>query len=191
MKKQSLLCFKSGILLLACLGLLGCNKPSGSPPFKTLTLSQHDLVESNNLFHIWLLLREGMGESDHFQSNLADFSFPQTNANLFVSPETANKPGDIKTIADWTDYIYIGNNTEQIPLAALVVSPPENYDGKYGIVLCVAGTIIKLPPEEIKAVLNKPWILDRTASTNNVEYMKQRIKINVPSKMRNQYPLQQ
>ncbi len=93
----------------------------------------------------------------------------------------------MRSVEEWTDYIYIGNAWEGIPRAVLVISPPQNHGGKYGYAVCVDGYITRLTEIQIRALVDEPWGLDTNASVSNINYLKKQIFVNVPKKWRRYY----
>src|SRR6266508_3005228 len=106
---------------------------------------------SNNLSQIYLILRRG----NILPKSLAEMGdpvnsklFSSVDSNLFVSPRNTSNSGSFRDIEDWTDFIYVGNLTDNVlQKAAMLISPDENHNDSYGVVLFVDGTILQLPPE--------------------------------------------
>ena len=88
----------------------------------------------------------------------------------------------METVEDWTDFIYVGNNTEQVPYAALIISPPENYHGDYGYLLTVDGVFLRLPAAQLRKVVEEPWLLATNTPPQNIDYLKRQIVLRVPKR---------
>ncbi|EEF62440.1 hypothetical protein [Pedosphaera parvula] len=144
-------------------------------------------VVSNNLRQIMFDLRDTMGDSDHFPHSFSGITVP-VDTNLFVCPGTGSRAGSLASIEERTDYIYAGNNTEQVPRAALIISPPENYDGKYGYVVCTGGEFFHLPPDQVRKLVEEPWLLATNTPAEIIDYMKQRVNVVVPKRFKASYP---
>lgn len=171
------------IISLSVFFLGGCGK---APKLSTQTkqLSANDLAVSNNLVEIWHLLQDATGESDHFPKRFSDLNLSAETAKLFVCPGTANRPGSLTNIEDWTDYIYVGDAWQAVPFAALVISPPENHQGKFGFVLCQGLIVLQLPPNQIRMLIKEPWLLATNTPSDNIDYLKQRMVVRVPKRLK-------
>jgi hypothetical protein len=168
-----------------CLLILGCAKQ----PFSGANIAQDtDLIVSNQFRQIYVQLRYAMDDSDHFPHSFAELNQLSVDKNLFVCPGTGSRATALATIEEWTDYIYIGNDTEQVPRAALVISPPENHRGEYGYVLFVDGVILRLPPDQVRMLVKEPWLLATNTPPDNVNYLKKRIAVHVPKRLQTFYP---
>lgn len=158
---------------------LAKNVPLGVLPMN----AQSDIIESNNLARIWAVLEDATRDGYRFPTNLLDVMvmFPDM-AKLFISPLAGAEPGDPRNIEDWTDYIYFGNATVDIQFEALIISPPQSYDGKYGYVLFVDGIIYKITPEMVKAILKEPWLFDKWSNESVIDATRRRLQLFVPPK---------
>ena len=168
-----------GLLLL----VVGCSKDS----FPRSDTSR-ETAFSNQLRQVYFQLRGEVGDGDHFPSNFVELGSSQLNGALFVCPETGNQPGTMDKIEDWSDFVYIGNNTEEIPDAPLIISPPENHDGKYGFVVFVDGVVSQLPAPQVRNLVKEPWLLITNTPEANIAYMKKRVTVFVPKKFKSLYP---
>jgi hypothetical protein len=177
--------FRTGLvfccLLLGAVGT-SCKRPGGWAPGGSIS---PDATVTNNLWQIWHLLEDIYTESDTFPKSLSQI--PAADSNLFVCPGTGSKPGPMATVEDWGDYIYIGGMPDGVPLAALIISPPENHNGKYGYVQCLAGRLVRLPPDEIRKLVSQPLLLDTNASPDGIAYVKEHLSIRVPKRLRDRY----
>jgi hypothetical protein len=178
--------FHGAKLALACILLaavaLGCPRTERSTG---VDVRSGDATVTNNLWRIWFLLEEMSAESPSFPKSLSQI--PDADPKLFVCPGTGSRPGPVATVEEWGDYIYIGNMPDGVPLAALIISPPENHNGKYGYVQCLAGRLVRLPPDQICRLVEQPWLLDTNASPDNIDFVKERISVRVPKRLRNHY----
>lgn len=181
LRSGALICIISSLLISGC---------SSSSLSRANAEVEMDAAVSNQLKQIWAELRGEMGESDHFAKSLVDLRLPARKRKLFVSPETGSRPGDQNSIEKWTDFIYVGNCSEEVPRAALVISPPENHHGEYGFILCVDGEIFKLPAEQVRMSIATPWLLATNTPQGNLDSLKGRITVFVPDRLRSAYPIQ-
>ena len=147
---------------------------------------------SNNLTQIYLTLRRGnilptsLNElGAPVNSNL----FASVDTNLFVCPTTGHRPGHITDIEKWTDYIYIGNPfADALVGVPLIISPPENHDGKLGFVLFSDGVVSRLPSEEVRLLIRNPFCLATNESLGNIAAAKTRTAVSLPDRLRSYYP---
>lgn len=166
---------------LICLCISGCARTPLSPSADSRSI---DVVVTNNLMHIWLILRDTIGECDRFPRSLSELNRLNLDTNLFVCPSTGSRAGPMQTVEQWTDYIYIGGAWEGIPRTALVISPPENHCGNYGYAICVDGYLTRLTDTQIHSLIEKPWLLDTNASQSNINYLKKEMTVRVPVRLR-------
>lgn len=170
--------------VLCCVGVTNCArspKLSGGveqPSFATM---------SNRLRQVWFGLRSVVGDRVAFPNDLSGLDPSILAEDLFLVPGTGSEPGTFKTIHEWTDFIYVGNSSLDVPFAALVISPPENHHGQYGCVLCVGGSILKLPPAEILRVVQEPWCLATNAPVGVIDEERKRIVVHIPERFRLHY----
>jgi len=169
--------------------LIGCvTFGYGQVPQPKSNISEtNELVASNNLRQLVVCLRNVMGDSDHFPGSFADINIP-VSPSLFICPGTGNKPGSILSVEQWTDYIYVGNNTEDAPNAALIISPPENHNGKYGLVVCADGACFQLPPDRVRDIVNEPWLLATNSPMAILDKLKSEVVVHVPERLKKSYP---
>jgi hypothetical protein len=128
-----------------------------------------------------------MGKRDTFPRTLAELEPFRVDPQLFVCPGTGGRPGSIRDVEDWTDYVYVGNNSEVVPRAALVISPPVNHGGKYGYVLTVDLFIARLPAHEVEMLIKEPWLLSTNTPASNIAYMRQHITVRIPKRLQSYY----
>jgi hypothetical protein len=128
-----------------------------------------------------------MGKNDSFPKTLAKLSRPNLDNNLFVCPGTGSQAASMRTVEEWADYIYIGNVWEGVSRTALVLSPPENHGGDYGYVVCVDGYITRLPAAQCRPLVKEPWRMNTNASASNIDYLKNRVSVRVPKRLRPYY----
>jgi hypothetical protein len=145
------------------------------------------IVISNQLKQISLELRKEMGDRDHLPFSFAELDSPSVNSNLFLYAISGKSPGKMKDVEDWTDFIYIGNCAEDVPDAALIISPPENHGGKTGHLLTVDGTFMTLPAGLVRQVIQEPWILATNTPQQNIEHLKGEIIVRVPRRFSDLY----
>jgi hypothetical protein len=128
-------------LLFFALRFFGCardREAKGDGAIEMLTVS-------NQMKRVYFELRDALGDGDHFPVSFAEMKSRSVNRHLFILPGSGSKIGNMESVEDWTDFIYVGNNTELVPDVALIISPPENHGGEYGYVVEVDGVFVKLP----------------------------------------------
>ena len=171
-------------LAVALLGLGVWQKGSLLGPH----LSAADRATTNNLYQIWQELFALRSTSPWTPETLAALNESSVDRNLFVAASSGSRPGLMKDVEDWTDYIYVGGIDIGIDQTVQLVSPPENHRGKFGFVIYVNGVSQLLTPEEIRLRLKAPWMDDHYANSNTVETIKQRMVLRVPKKLESAYP---
>ena len=171
-------------LAVALLGLGVWQKGSLLGPH----LSAADRATTNNLYQIWQELFALRSTSPWTPETWADLNKPSVNSNLFVVPGSGTRPGLMKDVEDWTDFIHVGAIDDLVPRTVEVVSPPENHHGKFGFIIYHDGGMKCLPPEEIHLLLKAPWLHADYADDSTTEGIKQRMVLRVPKKLESAYP---
>ena len=179
--KKSLIACSTSVALL----VTGCAQPLFSSADDKRSV---DSVVTNNLKQIWWLLYDAIGDRDVFPKSLAELNNTNVNANLFICPGRGSKAASMRSIEQWTDYIYVGSVWPGVPRTALIISPPENHGGGYGYVFYADSCMAQLPAATIHALVKEPWIMDTNASASNIDYLKKRISIRVPRRLLQHYP---
>lgn len=151
-------------------------------------IDAEEISISNNLVCIWSLLHNAAGDRDRFPNSLSELKLSPQDEKLFVYPCTGSRPGTPDTIEEWTDYIYVGGVWDGVPKTALIISPPENHQGKYGYVLCVGLWVFRLPPDQVRMLVKEPWLLATNTPPDNVNYLKKQITVHVPKRLQKLYP---
>jgi hypothetical protein len=189
---MKILCFLLRGMVVCFVGLLitGCSQNLYPSSNNVWQVDAEEISVSNNLVRIWSLLRDAKGDRDRFPKSLSELKLSPEEKNLFVCPGTGSQPETLDTIDEWTDYIYIGGVWEGSPKTALIISPPENYQGKYGYVLCVGYWVFRLPPNQIRMLVKTPWLLDTNASVENIDYLKKGITVHIPKRLQSNYAVQ-
>ena len=172
---------------LICCGLISC-KATRTDTFYAANISLDATITSNNLHQAWELLHDETYESDHFPFTLDKVRISSADAKFFLCPGTGSKARSLSKIGSWTDYVYVGGATDNLPHGALLISPPENHDNRYGYVLCVAGSIFQLPPDKTRSIIREPWLLASNSLQGNVDYFKTNIQVHIPDRLRSFYP---
>jgi hypothetical protein len=63
-------------------------------------------------------------------------------------------------VEQWSDYVYAANVQDMLKVGvAVLICPPENHNGKFGHALYGGGNVMRLPPEQIKALVAEPWCI--------------------------------
>jgi hypothetical protein len=172
----------SSVLLAA--SLLSCHE---RPHSSARGLASSEATVTNSFTQIWALIHDHSADLNRFPESLSAVPTLSSNLHLFVCPGTGTQPGPTATIEEWSDYIYIGGVWDGVPDCAVLISPPENHDGKSGYVVCVDGRIARLPASKVRLLIREPWLLDTNASVNNIAYLKEELSIHIPKRFRNHY----
>jgi hypothetical protein len=165
----------------------------GCSPESVLEQRATDALTSNNLAHVYLVLREAVGNGAYFPKGFDELR-SSVNSNLFVCPAGGAKPGPMREAGQWTDYIYIGNLTEGALMhVALVISPPENHEGNYGYVLFTDGVVSRFSADQVRQLIMDPFKMATTRESpsntpQNIAYDKERVIVRVPQKLKQCYP---
>ena len=167
-----------GISLLS----IGCSRTQNYIAISSQKIDTEEISVSNNLVQIWSLLRAAEGNRDRFPKSLSELKLSPEQKMLFICPGTKTQPGSMDASDEWADYIYVGGVWDGSGKTALIISPPENYQGKYGYVLCAGLWVYRLPPNQIRALVRMPWLLDINSPPENINYLKEGIIVHVPKK---------
>jgi hypothetical protein len=170
------------VLIILALVFLGCERTT------KFRASADDLCLTN-MEQIWFVLQRDLDSGAYYASNLATFAQICTNKEIFVCPSTGHQAGSLKTVMEWTDYIYFANEEEASRNLPVLICPPENHNGKFGHVSWNGGYEERLPPEQIRSLIELPW----SRMTNYVDpltmyYIKSNTFVQIPPKLRSHYP---
>jgi hypothetical protein len=143
-----------------------------------------------NMVEIWRLLKNWTHEGGWpFPSSLAVLASRATNTALFVSPLSGRGAGALADLDDWTDFIYVANEDDGVdPNNALLISPPENHGGRFGLVLWNGGEIDRVSPDETRRLIEAPWLRATNASPSEIENLRPTFRVRVPKGLRALYP---
>ena len=144
-------------------------------------ISNSYIVVSNKFVDCWSVLEYSRGDRDRFPKSLEDIDY-KCDPNLFVVCNSWKKWDDMRNISEWSDFIYVGNVTDGVPDAAVLISPPENHGDDYGMVLLMSGRVLKLDRHSIERLIYEPWRLDTISDPAVLEYLKERLIVHVPAK---------
>src|ERR1700722_3888512 len=139
-----------------------------------------------NLDNLSLLLRYAEGERPEFPDTLqavaeTDLAPPGLlKPELFVGPATGHKPGPIKSVSEWSDYIYVGKMPDEMIGAAVVISPPENHGGEYGYVLFNGSWPFRLPADQVRQLITNPFCMATNISADLVNHAMTNVVIHIP-----------
>ena len=161
--------------LLLCLNGVGCSRDAEV---------KRDAIVTNRLWRIWHALQASQGEADRFPASLARLETTAVEGIEFTCPGTGSQPGPLKTVEEWGDYIYVGGMSDDIPGGTLLMSPPENHDGRYGYVMLAAGAIRQVSPALARRLVKEPWLTDSNATREAINYMKQGLSVRIPKRLR-------
>jgi len=173
MRTLACACFV-GLVGLACGCAAKSTKPDTAGKIRCL----------DNLQAVALVLRTSIPTEPDYPLTLTDTS--NTNASLFVCPSTGHKPGDMASVEEWSDYIYVGNllDVAQDPKVALLICPPENHDGKYGYVVWLTREVAQLSAPDIRRLIMTPWCFATNAPADQIERLKKRVSVRIPRRLR-------
>lgn len=177
-----------GVLILLPLFLLLCGCANRG---ETKNSNDEARIIQTRFKRIFFELRNERGDGDHLPVSFTEIESTGIDRRCFVCPNSESNIGSMKSIAQWTDFIYFGNCKEYLPDAALIVSPPENHHGEYGYLLNQGGIFFKLPAAQLRRVVAEPWLLATNAPMNNIEDFKkgfrEEIVIQMPNRLKNLY----
>ena len=157
-----------------------------------LAITQPDL-ELTNLDNLSLLIRYAEGEGDGSPYILqavaeTDLAPPGLmKPELFVCPATGHKPGAIKSVSEWSDYIYVGKMADYMIGAALVICPPENHGGKYGYVLFNGVLSSRLPADQVRRLITNPFCMVTNLSEGLIKHSVTNVVIQIPDRLKPYY----
>lgn len=182
MKRLRFLSHASCRILSVVLGLLVCSVEPVCGELPTANWMSNDLQQ------VFLALRETMASAADFPDSLAKLK-SSVDPRLFVCPGTGSRPGQFAVVDDWTDYVYVGGGSDMgVVDAALVISPPENHEGRCGYVLFSGGTVSRLPADQVRQLIADPFALATNGPAINLAYERQHVVVRVPKRLRPAYP---
>jgi hypothetical protein len=172
--------FGGALVMLAC--FLACRSQDRG------SVEENDVCV-RHLRQIRDLLEESVANGMRYPKSLSTLSSLTTNASLFVCcGETDASIGSMANVEEWTDFIYVANLTDfQDQNVAMVISPPENHYHKHGYATFLNGQVLKLPPNQIRALIGTPWLMATNATTDDILEMKRHVKVVVPKRFRADY----
>jgi hypothetical protein len=128
-----------------------------------------------------------MGSGDTYVPELSRLT-NEASAVLFTCPATGRPPGNVTNTDAWTDYVYFANQHDVPPFKIpLLICPPENHGGRFGLVLWKNGGVDQLSPASIRALIKTPWCMETDASPNLIAFEKDVINVRVPPRLRKEY----
>ncbi len=164
------------VIVFCSLLFVGCSSfPTSKPVAGDVCMT--------NMAVIYRALYDWIGERDRFPPSLISV-VNATNTAIFVSPGTGHRPGAASEVESWTDYVYVGNGMEVCMCdVALLISPPENHGGSFGYVVWGCGEVVKLPADQIRALVKQPWCMPTKARCGGFdEFAKPQIQIHMPDR---------
>jgi hypothetical protein len=178
----------AGTCTLALVVLGSCARSTASVAALSPSVMDQQTRLSNHLYKAWCFLRDAKGEGDTFPRSFAELRPNPSQLSLFLCPNSGQSPGSATNIEEWAEFVYVGNNTDQVPRATLMISPPENHHGECGYVVCVDGFIREFPPKFVRELIQQPWKTASNSPPDNLNYMRQRVTVCIPKKWRAAYP---
>lgn len=179
--------FVISIGIALALSQIACENNSRVSKMDVQTNEVRDSSTTNQLWRIWLALHKALGDNDRYPKSLSILESTAVDPTIFVSPGTGSKPGVMNAVEDWADFIYVGGATEDVPLAAMVISPPENHQGKYGFALCVAGNIFRISAAEVPELISNPCLFATNTPQENIRHFNNNISVRIPKHLRPYY----
>lgn len=147
-----------------------------------------DNLCASNMMAVWWLLRQWQGDGIDFPRDLSAV-VSTTNSAYFLCPGVAREPGPIAAVNDWTDFIYVGGMSSTDPQVAILLSPPEDHGGNFGIVVWEGGYVSRVTPQEFEKLLKAPWCMATRAQEEGIiGQLKKEVTVQVPRRFRQQYP---
>jgi len=140
----------------------------------------------SNMMAVWLLLRDWQGEGNSYPADLS-FIANRTNRSLFLCPTTGHRPGDPSDVSKWTDFMYVSQSQTE-PRIAMLLSPPEDHGGRFGIVVWESGYWDSVSPSQFRALVETPWCMEYSPSSPAVKILKQEMTVHVPERFSRTYP---
>jgi hypothetical protein len=167
------------LLNFACLADPTATAPSGND---NASLCVSNMIKLCLLLKTWTLDRERYPPNLSYVAN-------KTNLDLFVCPGIGSRPGKPKDVSEWTDFLYVGGGVEdaetRIPL---LLSPPEDHEGQFGLVVWSGGGWSRVAPARFRAVVEAPWSIQYSPADPSVKFIKEDITVHVPKRFRQLYP---
>jgi hypothetical protein len=178
------------VICLLCAGIgLGCLPNSSKVKNRLQTSDDIDAVVTNNLTQIYYSLLDEVESGDHFTWSFSNLNSQASHLGVFVSPGSGSVPDSLNTVEKWSDFIYVGNLEDVVPSAAMIISPPENHQGKYGYVMLVGGRLIRLPADQVRAIVSDPCLTATNTLQAKIDLLKQRLTLRVPDRLQRYYPI--
>ena len=163
---------------------------------------RYDIIITNNLKGVMLGLNYTVSDDNHYPEKLSDLVKYKVetqvrikswsivldlNSNYFICPGTGSRAGCISNVDEWTDFIYMGNYADTKTDVPIIISPPENHHGHYGYVVMLGQGIMRLPADQVRALIKKPWLLATNETADGIEAIKRDVIVNVPPRLRVYY----
>jgi Ankyrin repeats (3 copies) len=143
----------------------------------------------SNFTEIFWIIRKWVGEGIEYPPSLDSLAEDTDRADLFVYPDSGHRVGSMTNVEDWTDFIFVGSERDiQDPNVALLISPPENQKGHFGIVLWHGGNSSLVTAQETRRLIDAPWYMATNAPLEQIEYLKRFVTVKVPKRFRGSYP---
>jgi hypothetical protein len=169
----------------ALVGLVcvGCTQPQ-SDAGRTA-----ELQCSNHLRRAALFLREAITEQPRYPSSLNEIYADVTNRSLFVCPATGHKAGKMTEIESWSDYIFVAKLPDVLndPRVPVLICPPENHKGGFGLVMNLDGSVDEVSPNLVKQLVGTPWLRATNAPSAEVQRLQRILIVRVPKRLEGTY----
>jgi len=101
---------------------------------------------------------------ERYPEKLADTGrYLAYKSQMFACPGSGNRAGDIKTVDEWTDYVYLSGLSESVPPdTILMYCPPKNHEWEFGNILFADGHV-----EAFESVASKGYS-DKVSSFEDI-----------------------
>lgn len=109
-----------------------------------------DKLESITTSTKWYARLKNMDDLPRDWSSLEE---DDCELGAFISVASNKKPGKMRDVMKWTDFIYIpGHKLTDPDDTIIIVSPPKNYRGRKALIATLGGEVKLLTPEEYEAL---------------------------------------
>lgn len=182
------------ITVVTTLLLIGCS-PGHLTTRRTTNLCM------TNMMAIWWELKYWNFDGDSYPPSFDSLS-KTSNPALFICPSSGHAPGSMTNVNQWTDYIYLSGaqmDSSMLLDVATLICPPENHGGQYGHVVWGGGGVVRLPPDQIRALIKEPWSKPTSGRASIriygpggtvipfAEHMRTNTTLHVPERFRTNY----
>jgi len=142
-----------------------------------------------NLTQIWWGLEKWIDDGIRFPPSLGRLAEVGSTPDIFICPGSNHPTAAESSVEDWGDFIYIAGEEEGDDLElAILISPPENHGGSFALVMWKGGYASRVSPEQARRLIREPWCMVKNIKSTDIDSLKKRLSVRVPSRWHNQYP---